>query len=607
MRRGIPAKRRKNQWISIIIISLILSFIMVLGFRLLTSRLANHVSAEKHNQILSKKSPAQPLLQSSKSEGESQPSFSSQFFQKDQQSLTVGQIIVGNVSIMNRNGNIITIIPAPVINGAWLALPARACIGGNKWFFKAGNDEAIGIEGGLWGRGDSIGFWRLSGEKKYQGPAFDTWQQDKPVVLFSIETGSLSDPMILPSSGTRGAFTYCPLPTPLEPGVFLQNGKVVGWSFGELLDGAFMWNRGPNPDLLYENYVEDFYNETFAGGREEYFSLALAMGDDSSSPQMQLQMFTEGFWFSPKLSPEDTPRYLRPETVYPYITKLVGYMMSRKSYSSIATLAEEPLLVEVGSIEILTHVIRAIRESYGTEGALNFTEGPGTDIEQTIDGDKTALDELHLELYLGWIKMLIDNRDIVKGWQVYNKARNHFSEAPELHMLAVELALASEDWAEAERLLYQKKYPPALRETKMLLGKRVSTMKGRENKLIVRFQSGSREIPVTATVNDKFDNDFLIDTGASFVTIPYSTVEALGLEGEISPHQQEVNTAGGTITANFVILSSIELQGWAVSSVKALIVDLPNRPGLGLLGLNYLNRFRLDLQADEGILTLEPQ
>lgn len=582
---------------------------MVLGFRLFTSRLTNHVSPEKHNRVLNKNSPAlpQPLQQSSKSERESQPSLSSQFLQEDQQSKTVGQIIVGNVSIMGRNDKIMAIIPAPVINGSWLALPAHACIGGDKWFFKAGNDEAISIEGGLWGRGDSIGLWRLADEKKYQGPVYDTWQQDKPVVLFSIKTGSLSEPMTLSSFGVRGAFTYCPLPAPLEPGVFLQNGKVVGWSFGEVLDGAFMWNRGPDPDLLYENYVEDFYNETFAGGREEYFSLALAMGDDSSPPQIQLQMFTEGFWFPPKLSPENTPRYLRPETVYPYITKLVGYMMSRKSYNSIATLAEEPLLVEVGSLEILTHVTRAIRESYGTETALNFIEGPGTDIEQTIDGDKTALDALHIELYLGWIKTLIDNGELVKGWQIYNKARNHFSEAPELNLLAVELALASEDWAEAEKLLYQKKYPPALRETKMLLGKRVSTMKGQQNKLIVRFQSGSREIPVTATVNDKVDNDFLIDTGASFVTIPYSTVEALELESEISPHQQEVHTAGGTITANFVVLSSIELQGWAVSDVKALIIDLPNRPGLGLLGLNYLNRFRLDLQADEGILTLEPQ
>ena len=608
MRRGIPVKYRRSQWISIIMISLILSFVMTLGFQLFSSRQTDHPSGEKQNQIAERDSPAQqqPFQPASKSEHGEKTSFSSRFFPKKQQLPTMEQLTVGNVSIINREGLTIAKIPAAVISGAWLALPARACIGGNKWFFVAGNDEAIPIEGGLWGRGDAAGFWRLAGEKRLQGPDFATWQQDKPVRLLSIETGSISDPMTLTPSGLQGAFLYCPMAGPLGSGVILQNGKVVGWSFGDLLEGAFMWPLGPDTDLVYESYVDDFYNETFAGGREEYFSLALSMGSDTS-PQVQLQMFTEGFWFPPKLSPEDTPRYLRAETVYPYITQLVGYIMDRESYNDIASLADEPLLREVKNTELLMNVIRATQKSYGTEAALNFVEGPGSEILRPLEGKKTTLDQLHLDLYLGWIKNLMNSGDTEKGWQVYNRARNHFSEAPELHLLAVELALAEGDWALAERLLHQHKYPPEFRERKVLIAKRISIVKGRENKLVIRFQAGSREIPVTATVNEGFDQDFLIDTGASFVTIPYSTVEALGLEDEISPHQQEVQTAGGPVTASSIILSSIEMQGWAVSDVKAVVMDLPNRPGLGLLGLNFLNRFRLDLQADEGILTLEPQ
>ena len=91
------------------------------------------------------------------------------------------------------------------------------------------------------------------------------------------------------------------------------------------------------------------------------------------------------------------------------------------------------------------------------------------------------------------------------------------------------------------------------------------------------------------------------------MTVPFATVQALGLEDAMSPHELEVQTAGGLVRAKAVTLSSIDLQGWVVSDVQALVIDLPSRPGLGLLGLNFLNSFRVDLQAEEGILILEPK
>ena len=141
----------------------------------------------------------------------------------------------------------------------------------------------------------------------------------------------------------------------------------------------------------------------------------------------------------------------------------------------------------------------------------------------------------------------------------------------------------------------------------MLLADRISDVKGQENKIVIRFPPGSSEIKVEANINDDVNHEFVVDTGASFVTVPYETVEALGLKDKMSRHQQEVQTAGGPVNANAVILSSIELQGWVVYDVKALVMDLPNRSGLGLLGLNFLNSFRVDLQTEAGILTLEPK
>ncbi len=367
-----------------------------------------------------------------------------------------------------------------------------------------------------------------------------------------------------------------------------------------------MWNLSHDTNLLYENYVDDFYYETFAGGREEYFATALTTGRDSS-PQEQLQIFVEGFRLPPKLLPEETPRFLKTKAVFPYISKLVNHIMDQGAYEYIATLVEEPLLWEMSDLELLVNVILATQNIYGNGTAVNFIEESGVYIQHAFEGEKVELIQLHLKLYLEWIKNLLDNMDIESGWFVYNRAQPHFNESLELHLLGVELALAENDWAEAESLLYQREYPAKFRETSMLLANRISDLKGQENKIVIKFQPGSSEIPVNVTVNDRVDHDFLVDTGASLVSVPYSTVVTLGLENQMSQHQYKVQTPGGPVFASVVMLSSIELQGWVVSDVKALVIDLPDRPGLGLLGLNFLGRFKFNLRADEGIFTLEPR
>jgi predicted aspartyl protease len=70
---------------------------------------------------------------------------------------------------------------------------------------------------------------------------------------------------------------------------------------------------------------------------------------------------------------------------------------------------------------------------------------------------------------------------------------------------------------------------------------------------------------------------------------------------------RSVTTAAGIIEAPEVVLPSIKLDDWEVADITALVIDIPNQPDLGLLGLNFLERFRMDLNTEKGILILEPR
>jgi clan AA aspartic protease (TIGR02281 family) len=174
-------------------------------------------------------------------------------------------------------------------------------------------------------------------------------------------------------------------------------------------------------------------------------------------------------------------------------------------------------------------------------------------------------------------------------------------------LFGVKLALAEGDWETAERLLAAREYPPAMGNEVRGLQSVISELKGRASMIVIRFLPGTRQIPVTASLNRDISQDFIVDTGASMVTIPFSTVRALGIVVSVRNPRRKVYTASGELFAPEIVLDSITLEGFEVNNVKALVMDLPNQPDVGLLGLNYLRRFRMDLNTDEGMLMLAPK
>jgi aspartyl protease family protein len=108
---------------------------------------------------------------------------------------------------------------------------------------------------------------------------------------------------------------------------------------------------------------------------------------------------------------------------------------------------------------------------------------------------------------------------------------------------------------------------------------------------------------VEPLVNGKARGRFVLDTGASMVALSQEFADKLGLQLE-NARTVPVHTANGQTTARLTMLQSIELQGARAENITVGVTStLP--PGMdGLLGLSFLARFEMKLDAKTGRLEL---
>lgn len=87
---------------------------------------------------------------------------------------------------------------------------------------------------------------------------------------------------------------------------------------------------------------------------------------------------------------------------------------------------------------------------------------------------------------------------------------------------------------------------------------------------------------------------FLLDTGATSVSVPATVATRIDLQGE---YPQQVRTANGTITVQTTLLESVSLGGLTLQRVRGHI-----NPGMQgdevLLGMSFLRYFDLNTSND---------
>jgi clan AA aspartic protease (TIGR02281 family) len=119
--------------------------------------------------------------------------------------------------------------------------------------------------------------------------------------------------------------------------------------------------------------------------------------------------------------------------------------------------------------------------------------------------------------------------------------------------------------------------------------------------VVVPLISNGHSYFVDARINDR-RQWLLLDTGASFSAISPELAETLGIDVASAARRVRLSTANGMITAPVVHLGRINLNGAAVDDLEAVVLEQLNGPGV--LGLNFLNHFNIDINQADGEMTL---
>jgi len=111
---------------------------------------------------------------------------------------------------------------------------------------------------------------------------------------------------------------------------------------------------------------------------------------------------------------------------------------------------------------------------------------------------------------------------------------------------------------------------------------------------------------VRGQVNGQGETLFLVDTGATYCVLTKVAADRLGLASSPVLTMVKLTTASGTIEAPLITVDLIQIGGAEARSVEAVIHDMPGFPSavVGLLGLSFLNQFKVEIDREEGVMLL---
>jgi clan AA aspartic protease (TIGR02281 family) len=406
------------------------------------------------------------------------------------------------------------------------------------------------------------------------------------------------------SPDRKGSFLSFPLPYEIqEIGVFTQDGHLVGWTFPDILEKGYLWAGNAGEDLAPDIQMNQFFHSVIPAWRETHFENVLNMGV-RIPPARRMEAFAEGLLMNSRFSEEDVPQRLRPRSIVRQIHTLATELMNNGMEAEVAHILDEKILIEAQNLELVRDSVIARVETEDYRRAIQFLERLKKNIFERKGQGISGLSQFHAKLYKDWLRNILNKGGYYSGMVAFEEAKRVFPDDIELHLLGVEIALAEKNWARARELLQMRDYPESMRNWANELENNIQELEENEGAVTIRFNPGAKHIPVKVYLNGTHSFSFILDTGATMCSIPSSAVNRLRIDtNQATPIL--VSTAGGYAEAYVVKLKSIELEGFRVSNIEAMIIDIPGYSEYGLLGQNFLNNFQIEIDNPKGILRLK--
>jgi clan AA aspartic protease (TIGR02281 family) len=131
-------------------------------------------------------------------------------------------------------------------------------------------------------------------------------------------------------------------------------------------------------------------------------------------------------------------------------------------------------------------------------------------------------------------------------------------------------------------------------------------VKSPPRKASIPMEKHGQVVIIQATLNNKQSAKFVVDTGSSYTLISKALARELSIDVGPNPKTLPFQTANGLIEAPVTSLQSITVGGMEIRNLPAAVHDaIPDPQVAGLLGLNFLSNFRMDIDTQKGLLHLE--
>jgi len=494
-------------------------------------------------------------------------------------------------------------LESALFDGSWAALPLWAFLGTGAPRLDSPSPAGIRPAWAEWEATNPVVLCRFDlGESQrtpelapYDGSEILEWRPlSGERTSFAIETGPLR---------SAGSFkTFALFGEISAPGVLVQKGRIVGWTFGQGVARGYLWapfdGAGPKPLLP----AGDLAGTHFVRSREAATVWAMSMMDEAASDR-KLAAFAAGFREAALLSPEDLPLHLKPAMVAARMSSLATAMIERGMAAEVARILDPDILSAASDIPLIKAAARAAGEARGFDAAHRLLADLRREPAIQSAPAYRELEAVEVELAKAALHKILNERGY-NGLEIFEGVSSLAPDDLELHLLGVEVAVLEKKWGRAADLLAAKQYPTAFSDKARTLERLVEEGRRDEESATIRFNPGDKLIPVYAVINKKLRQKFFIDTGATSSIIPTSAVAALGIRIDNStPVVGFQGVAGGDL-AYQVRLESIEVEGQTVFDIRAIVYDLGMDEEAGLLGNDFLQHFQIDLDSIKGVLKL---